>query len=150
MYFEKLIIVTFKRIILKNSAWLYLLFHIRKIIFLRGTIWDLGIKWGICKPRPTNANNEIQSDIRNGNTVVIDNAINPLPSSRNIEVLAEQISDNCSSIDQTASHPKPQRFSVISKFSQRVSQTSIKSNPGEREHENIEMNSISVYTISDK
>ena len=127
---------------------LYLLFHIRKIIFLRGTIWDLGIKWGLCKPRPTNANNEIQSDIRNGTTVVIDNTVNPPPSSRNIEGLAEEISDNRSSIDQTTTHPKPQRFSGISKLSQRVSQTSIKSNPRETEHENIEMNSISVYTIS--
>ena len=152
IFWWSLYILAIYKTILKLCLLSYIILHSQNYLF-RGTIWDLGIKWGLCKPRPitdANANNEIQSDIRNGATVCMDNTINLIPSACDNERLAERRSDNSNSINQTPTHAKPQRFAGISKLSHRVSQTSFKSNAKETESENIQMNSISFYTISDK
>ena len=80
----------------------------------------------------------------------MDNTINLDAAVCDVERLAERKSDNSNSISQTPTNSRPQRFAGISKLSHRVSQTSFKSNAREIESENIQMNSISVYTISDK
>jgi hypothetical protein len=80
----------------------------------------------------------------------MENTINLTPSAHDIEGLAERRSNNSISLTHTPTHPKPPRFTGISKSSHRVSQTSFKSNARETESENIQMNTISVYTISDK
>ena len=108
---------------------------------------DLGIKWGLCKPRPSsdaNATNEIQSELRNGSTVVLGNTINMNPSARDIERCSVSRQENSTSINQNANHPRSRPLSHS------VSETSFRHNAIVKENENIQMNSISVYTISDK